>query len=162
MGNYSCRLVAYLTAKRGLTKMTTKPVIEAATKEESEYIRRRLIEYNAQHVPEHLRNRYEEINLTVKDEDGRVVGGMLAEFCWNWIEVHILWVDDAVRRSGYGSKLLQQIETIAREKECNFLKLNTFSFQAPEFYKKKGYREIAVLEDAPSGSRHYYFKKDIV
>lgn len=141
--------------------MTMKSGIVSATREESEYVRRRLIEFNAQCVPEHLRNRYEEIHLAVKDEDGRVIGGMLAEYCWNWIEVHILWVDESLRGLGYGTKLLQQIEAVAREKECTFLKLNTFSFQAPEFYKKNGYQEIAVFEEAPTGSRHYYFKKEI-
>jgi len=51
---------------------------------------------------------------------------------------------------------------MAREKDCTFIKLNTFSFQAPEFYLKNGYQEMAVIEDAPTGSKHYYFKKAVV
>ncbi|WP_308638416.1 GNAT family N-acetyltransferase [Paenibacillus silvisoli] len=141
--------------------MTVEPSILAGTKEESEYIRRRLIEFNAKKVPAHLASRYEEINLAVKDEEGRVVGGMLAVLCWNWIEVDILWVHESLRGMGFGSRLLQRIEVIAKEKACTFVKLNTFSFQAPEFYRKNGYAEIAVIDGAPLGSRHYFFKKEI-
>ncbi|MDH6374056.1 hypothetical protein M2444_005900 [Paenibacillus sp. PastF-3] len=42
-----------------------------------------------------------------------------------------------------------------------FINLDTFSFQAPEFYKKYGYKVIATIEDAPLGSKHFYYKKDL-
>ncbi|GAA3408212.1 GNAT family N-acetyltransferase [Paenibacillus hodogayensis] len=135
--------------------------ISFGSKEESEYIRKRLIEFNSKHVHEELSSRYEEINLAIKNTDGQVVGGMLAVLCWNWIEIDILWIDESLRGRGYGTRLLNQIEDIAKEKNCTFLKLNTFSFQAPDFYRKHGYSEVAVFEDAPTGSRHYYFKKEI-
>ncbi|ACT01354.1 GNAT family N-acetyltransferase [Paenibacillus sp. JDR-2] len=130
--------------------------------EESTYIRNKLIEFNAKHVPEDLSSRYEEINLTLKDENGIIIGGMLSTLCWNWIEVEILWIDDTQRGKGNGAQLLNQIEQIAREKGCTFIKLNTFSFQAPLFYLKHGYVQVAVFEEAPVGSNHYYFKKTIV
>lgn len=141
--------------------MTIEPDISFGNKEESEYIRRRLIEFNAQHVPESLSSRYEEINLTVKNNDGRVIGGLLATLCWNWIEIDILWVEESLRGKGYGTRLLNMIESMAKEKSCTFIKLNTFSFQAPNFYLKNGYKKVAVFEEAPIGSNHYYFKKAI-
>ncbi len=49
----------------------------------------------------------------------------------------------------------------AKSNRCTFIKLNTFSFQAPEFYKKLGYKEMVMIENAPLGSNHYYFKKDL-
>ncbi|RKN64897.1 GNAT family N-acetyltransferase [Paenibacillus ginsengarvi] len=135
--------------------------IQMGNREEREYVRRKLIEFNARHVPDDLRSVYEEIDLMIKDDEGNVIGGLLGELCWNWIEVHILWVDQAYRGSRHGSKLLKRIEEIARDKHCTFIKLNTFSFQAPEFYLKHGYREVAVFEDAPRGFKHYYFRKDL-
>jgi len=135
--------------------------ISYADEEEKNYVRRKLIEYNAQHVPEHLKSRYEEINLAIKDKDGTVVGGLLAELCWNWMEVDILWVDLAYRHKGFGTQLLNKIEKIALEKDCTFIKLNTFSFQAPNFYRKNGYEQYALLEHAPEGASQYYFKKNI-
>ncbi|GIP39330.1 N-acetyltransferase [Paenibacillus sp. J31TS4] len=141
--------------------MAVDMTISFGNKEESQYIRRRLIEFNAMHVPDPLSSRYEEINLAIKDEDGRIVGGILAVLCWDWIEVDILWIEESLRGMGYGSRLLTQVEEIAKEKGCTFIKLNTFSFQAPDFYRKNGYTEVAVLEEAPLGSKHYYFKKAV-
>ncbi|WP_127583567.1 GNAT family N-acetyltransferase [Paenibacillus koleovorans] len=132
-----------------------------ADEQEKNFVRRKLIEFNAQHTPEHLKSRYEEINLTVKDENGEILGGLLAVLSWNWIEVNILWVDAAFRHSGIGTQLLQEIERLAKEKGCTFIKLNTFSFQAPAFYLKNGYVQYAVLENAPEGASHYFFKKDV-
>ena len=38
--------------------------------------------------------------------------------------------------------------------------VDTFSFQAPAFYKKYGYREVFTLEEYPyTGKRHYYTKE---
>ncbi|MGO4109670.1 GNAT family N-acetyltransferase [Paenibacillus sp. YAF4_2] len=141
--------------------MANEPVVLLGNEEESAYIRKRLIEFNAEHVPENLSSRFEEINLTIKDDSGKVIGGLLSTLCWNWIEVEILWVEESQRGLGYGSHLLHQIERIAKEKGCTFIKLNTFSFQAPEFYQKNAYIEVAVFKDAPLGSNHYYFKKAI-
>ncbi len=124
--------------------------------------KKRLIEFNAEHVPGNLSSCYEEINLTIKDESGRVIGGMLSTLCWNWIEVEIIWIEESLRGQGYGTHLLNQIELIAKEKSCSFIKLNTFSFQAPKFYLKNGYDEVAVFKEAPTGSNHYYFKKAIL
>ncbi|MCM3629760.1 GNAT family N-acetyltransferase [Paenibacillus glycanilyticus] len=142
--------------------MPNNAEISFGNEEESAYIRKRLIAFNAEHVPDFLSSRYEEINLAIKDETGKVIGGMLSTLCWNWIEVEILWVEESLRGQGYGTKLLDQIEQIAKEKGCTFIKLNTFSFQAPPFYLKNGYEQVAVFEEAPIGSNHYYFKKTIL
>lgn len=79
--------------------------ISYADENEKNYVRRKLIEYNAQHVPDHLKSRYEEINLAIKDDNGDIIGGLIAVLCWNWIEVDILWVDSAFRLKGTGTQL---------------------------------------------------------
>ncbi|SFI50732.1 Tetratricopeptide repeat-containing protein [Paenibacillus sp. UNC496MF] len=133
----------------------------AASADESGCVRDRLIAYNASRLPEAYRGRYEEINLVQRDADGRIIGGVLSVYCWNWFEVDILWVDDAYRGRGAGSALLEAAEREARMRGCAFVKLNTFSFQAPAFYARHGYAELAVIEDAPAGHRHYYFIKKL-
>lgn len=49
-----------------------KPQISRSTEEESKYIRHRLIEFNADQLPDHIKNRYEEINLNIKNADGKI------------------------------------------------------------------------------------------
>lgn len=133
--------------------------IHRSSPEEALAVRTNLIQFNARFIAEDLQQNYEEINLHIKDEHGELAGGINSVFCWNWIEVDILWIDDRFRGRGYGSRLLQEIETIAREKQCTFIKLNTFSFQAPAFYRKHGFQEITRIDDAPRGHQHYYFVK---
>lgn len=138
--------------------MPNNQSIRESTTEESEYVRNKLIEYNSKNT---LNGRFEEVNLCVKDDTERIIGGLNSAIIWNWMEIDILWVDDEFRRRGYGSSLLNEAERMARNNDCTFIKLNTFSFQAPEFYLKHGYSMVAIIEDAPTGSKEYFYKKDL-
>ena len=53
---------------------------------------------------------------------------------------------------------LKNKKQFAIEKGCRLINLDTFSFQAPDFYKKHGYKVIGVSED-PKGHNHYYLEK---
>jgi len=132
--------------------------IVASTDEESQYVFNKLIEYNASHVPN---GRYEQVNLCVKNAQDEIVAGLNGAIKWNWMEVNILWVDRDHRRQGYGQQLLNEAERIAREQQCTMIKLHTFSFQAPEFYPKLGYRVFATIDNAPTGHQYYYFMKEL-
>ncbi|MBX0356779.1 N-acetyltransferase [Halobacillus sp. Nhm2S1] len=120
-----------------------------------------MYEYNLKHFPEEWRGRYEEVQLYVKDRDNYVRGGLLGEICWNWLEIHTLMMDKELRGSGHGSKLLMEAERMARKKACDFIKVDTLSFQALDFYKKHGYREFGVLDQVGREFKHHYLKKDL-
>ncbi|MFF2480991.1 GNAT family N-acetyltransferase [Paenibacillus sp. NPDC058071] len=119
-----------------------------------------LIHYNRRHVASDLNGNYREVQLYLKDADNRVYGGLLGEICWNWLEIKILFVDESVRKSGYGTKLLQEAEKLAKENKCEFIKLDTLSFQALDFYKRHGFEVFGTIENAARHT-HYYLKKDL-
>jgi Acetyltransferases len=77
------------------------------------------------------------------------------------MEIDIIWVDEHHRGEGLGSRLLMEAEQIAKGYHRSFIKLNTFSFQAPDFYRKYGHQVIAIIEDAPSGHQHYFLTKQL-
>ncbi|MCZ8537083.1 GNAT family N-acetyltransferase [Paenisporosarcina quisquiliarum] len=129
--------------------------------EQKEYVNNQLFYYNLAHFPEDLRGRYEQISLFLKDENGLVRGGLLGEVCWNWLEIHTLMVDEDIREFGYGSKLLSEIEQIALEKKCDFIKVDTLSFQALDFYEKNGYQVFGSIDNVGREFKHYYLKKDL-
>ena len=129
--------------------------------EHRKYVNHLLYEYNLSHFPKDLAGRYQEVELFLTDEKDTVRGGLLGEICWNWLEIHILILDEDIRKEGYGSKLLLQAEEIAAEHECDFIKLDTLSFQALEFYQKHGYEVYGVLENVGRDHKHYYMKKDL-
>lgn len=135
-------------------------ISNVAKTEDKQYVRNKLIAYNYANFPAELKDMYEELNLFVKDAAGQTYGGLVGEICWNWLEVHYLIVDESVRGKGYGKKLLAAAEDIAREKGCDFIKLDTLSFQAIDFYKKHDYEVYGVIENA-GGHTHYYLKKNL-
>ena len=64
---------------------------------------------------------------------------------------------------GIGARLLKSAETEAKKRRCKYVFLDTFSFQAPDFYKKYGYQERFVLEDYPvKGNENGIFLKDSI
>lgn len=130
-------------------------------KKDKQYIDDELYKFNLKHFPVDLAGRYEEINLFIKDENSIVRGGILAEACWNWLEIHTFMIDEDLRKSGYGTKLLLELEKIALEKECDFIKVDTLSFQALGFYEKNGYQVFGSLDNVGRDYKHYYLKKDL-
>lgn len=57
--------------------------------------------------------------------------------------------------------LLQYVERIAKDQQCHIAHLDTFDFQAKDFYLKQGYSIFGTLENAPKGHCWYYMKKDL-
>lgn len=128
---------------------------------DKQYINDELYRFNLKHFPVELRGKYEEINLFLKDENGMVRGGILAEICWNWLEIHTFMIDEDIRKSGYGTTLLSEVEKIALENACDFIKVDTLSFQALGFYKKNGYQVFGSIDNVGKEYKHYYLKKDL-
>ena len=96
------------------------------------------------------------------DENGNIIGGCLAEvYCWNIMFIDILWFDEAYRKQGLGSQMLQEMERIAGEKNCTLIHLDTYDFQAKDFYLKHGFEVFGVLEDCPPGHCRYFLKKSL-
>ena len=101
----------------------------------------------------------EPLNLYVEDEHGEIMAGLVAETFGNWLEIEYLFVKEELRGQGIGSQLLQQVESEAKKRNCRYVFVNTYQFQAPAFYQKHGYQEVFTLKDYPcTGQRHYYQK----
>ena len=101
----------------------------------------------------------EPLNLYVEDEHGEIMAGLVAETFGNWLDIEYLFVKEDLRGQGIGSKLLQQAESEAKNRNCRYVFVNTYQFQAPAFYKKQGYKKVFTLKDYPyTGQRHYYQK----
>jgi GNAT superfamily N-acetyltransferase len=95
------------------------------------------------------------------DAEGEAVGGIIGSTYWDWLYVDLLWLREDLRGQGYGHQLLTAAEDEARARGANKAYLDTFSFQAPEFYEQHGYRVFGTLDDFPVGHQRYFFTKEL-
>ncbi len=104
----------------------------------------------------------EELVIRLKDPDtGELVGGLYAELYFGWLNVRYLAVPPECRGQGLGSRLLGMAQEHARERNCIGVWLDTFSFQAPEFYRRHGYESFGEIESYPPGHRRCFFQKQL-
>lgn len=100
------------------------------------------------------------IGVFYEDEAGKKKAGLTGETFGNWLCIKYLWVSEELRGQGIGSQLLKAAEAQAIERGAKYSFLDTFSFQAPDFYRKHGYEEVFKLFEYPyTGSRHYFIKR---
>jgi GNAT superfamily N-acetyltransferase len=103
-----------------------------------------------------------EVVFFLRDSDGLIVGGVKGSYGkYGWLWVDSLWVSNQIRGRGFGAQLLTHIERKAIEDGCTNAYLNSFSFQAVEFYKKQGYQVFGELKDFPPGYSVCCLKKDL-
>ena len=90
---------------------------------------------------------------------GQVVGGAVGRTWGQCCELLQLWVAPQHRSAGLGSRLLSEFEAHARTRGCNVFYLTTLSYQAPEFYRKHRYLELAQISGYPNGITKYLMHK---
>jgi GNAT superfamily N-acetyltransferase len=102
---------------------------------------------------------YKVLMVLLRDEAGSIVGGLYGNTLWGWLEISLLWVDQHQRVARLGSRIMAAAEQEAIARGCRYAKEETFSFQALEFYRKKGHEVFAELDDFPEGESFYFLKK---
>ena len=129
---------------------------------EADFIIGRLVEYNLSKVPLKQEVSFSWINRIIENKNGNIIAGILSKmYCWNCLYIDALWVQEGHRKEGLGSKLLKEVEKIAEEKGCYLIHLDTFDFQAKDFYIKYGYEIFGVLDECPHEHARYFMKKSI-
>ena len=99
--------------------------------------------------------------FALQSTDGKIVGGIIGATYWDWFYINLMWISKDYRSKGFGHQLLLQSEEEAKKRGAKFAHLDTFSFQAPEFYKKYGYQVFGELDQFPDGHTRYFLKKDL-
>jgi GNAT superfamily N-acetyltransferase len=103
--------------------------------------------------------RYDYFGVFVRTESGAIRAALIGSLYGDWLFIALLWVHAELRRRRVGSGLIAEAENRAREFGCHFAWVDTFSFQAPEFYRKLGYVEFARLDDYPPGHCRIFLRK---
>lgn len=97
--------------------------------------------------------------VTLQNDEGSVVGGLWAEYGYDWMFIKYLVVPESERGKGTGSTMMKQAEDRARELGLFGIWVDTFSFQAPGFYEKLGFEKFGAIENFPRGQASLHLKK---
>ncbi len=119
-------------------------------------------ELDAYNVPAAGAGEQREFTVKAEDDEGVLVAGLSG---WTWgtsAGIAMVWVREDARNSGWGSRLLDAAESVARERGCERVNVSSFTFQAPMFYAKHGYEETGRTEDLPlAGQADVHFVKHL-
>ncbi|MEV4434026.1 GNAT family N-acetyltransferase [Streptomyces sp. NPDC049585] len=92
--------------------------------------------------------------------DGELAGGAIGHLQWHWLHLELLWVDARHRGSGLGSRLVARAEEEARTVHGAVgSQVETWDFQAPDFYRRLGYELVATIDDYPPGVANHLLTK---
>lgn len=100
-------------------------------------------------------------NYVIKD-NGIIIAGIKADmYYWGMVYIEVLFVDENYRGLGLGTALLARLETDAKAAGATLIHLDSFDFQAYEFYLTHGYEIFGTLDNCPKGHKRYYLKKNL-
>ena len=128
------------------------------TSNEFQAICEKLIRFNVESTAGLLKKPGVDIELFLRDGE-KLVGAISCDTYNLSMHIDVMWLDEEYRGRGYGKVLISQAEKMGKEKGCLFSHTNTFSYQAPEFYKACGYEVFAELDEFPDGIIQYFLKK---
>lgn len=130
-----------------------------ATPSQGEILNSKIDKFNAKQLS-FVNNVELEKNYLIKDQNGNIIAGIKGCFYLReCLYISVLFIDEDKRKQGLGSILLQTIEQEAKSMNISLIHLDTFDFQAKDFYLKHGYEVFGVLDSCPKGHTLYYMKK---
>ena len=92
-------------------------------------------------------------------ESGEIEAGIYGYTWGGCCVVTHLWVSAHLRGRGLGAALLDEVERHARHRRCYIVFLSSHSFQAPDFYVRRGYTPLARVRDCPVGHSDIHYAK---
>lgn len=130
----------------------------AATGVEADILNDKIDIFNVQQVSFH--GDAEVLKDYVIKDNGLIIAGIRSCFyLGECLAINVLFVDEKYRHKGLGSILLNKVEAEAKAMGAKLVHLDTFDFQAKDFYLKHGYEIFGVLENCPVAHTRYYMKK---
>ena len=115
-----------------------------------------LVAYNESQVGPSL-NR--PLVVVVRDNTNAMVGGLWGHTGYGWLFTQLLAVPASMRAQGVGTAIMQCAEREAILRGCHSAWLDTFEFQARQFYERIGYECFGELPDYPAGYSRFFMKK---
>src|SRR5256885_3915815 len=101
------------------------------------------------------------VAVVARDDAGRTLGGVIGRSSLGLLFLDTFYLPTALRGGGLGRRLLAMAEEEGRRRGCRAAVLYTISFQAPEFYKRHGWRVFGEIPCHPPGTSRIFMTKDL-
>jgi GNAT superfamily N-acetyltransferase len=96
----------------------------------------------------------------IRDAQNKLQGGCNGAIFYGCLYVDQLYLEEALRKQGYGTQLIQAAEKLGKERGCTFSTVNTMDWEALGFYKKLGYVVEFTRRGYAKDSVFYFLRKD--
>ncbi len=104
---------------------------------------------------------YDEFCFVAEDDEGQILGVITGRAYYNEVHIGDLIIGKEYRKSGIGRMLVEEVEKAYSCKEYGKITLTTFGFQAPDFYRKLGYKTEFIREDKDPRLNKYFLAKEL-
>lgn len=101
------------------------------------------------------------LHIIATGKDAKVNGGAIGRTWGGCCELQQFWVDAGYRGKGAGTLIMDSFEKEAVDRGCKLVYLDTFTFQAPLFYEKRGYTEVLRITGFSGGEEKICMQKNI-
>ena len=129
---------------------------ESPSEQDIQLLREQLQAYNVAkgHIDEGV-----QLAILLRGAQNDIAAGITG---WLWgacLEIGFLWVHEDLRGQGIGERLVRSLEGEARARGCRQIMLETFSFQAPDFYRRLGYDTFGVIDGYAHDHQKVFMQK---
>lgn len=102
------------------------------------------------------------LQVKVRDpETGALAGGLSGRTSRGVLFIDYVYLPHNLRGSGVGSRMLAMAEHEGKRRGCSKAVLFTITFQAPDFYKRLGWKVLGKVAPNPPGATRIYLTKDL-
>ncbi len=134
--------------------------ITISNEKETQFIDDKIVAFNRNHAAFTQNSDFVSLNFHIKDKNGFLIAGINSfMYCWGMLYVDVLFVEENHRGEQLGSFLLNKVEAEAKSMGATLSHLDTFDWQAKDFYIKHGYEIFGILEGCPPKHKGYCMKK---
>jgi ribosomal protein S18 acetylase RimI-like enzyme len=88
-------------------------------------------------------------------------GTVVVQLFWGALHIKYLYVEEAFRGQSAGKALMLHALEYGKMKNCPFAFVETMNFQAPEFYKKLGFKIDFIRDGYSHGTSFHYLKMEL-
>ncbi len=126
------------------------------SEEQAGDIEQRLDAFDDSHMPPRLEGA---VRIGV-EEDGKLIAGLDAGVtAYRILYVSTVFVDEAWRRRGVGTRLVREMEKRAAAMGVDTIRLDTFDWQGREFYEALGYEAVGHYAHEAGFAETFFLKR---